>query len=291
MPRASSNPSLIEPETLHHRLGEPGLRILDTSWYLPQSGRDARGEYLQGHIHGAVFFDLDQNSDARSPLPHMLPTAAEFGRRMSALGLSSTDHIVVYDGSGANLSAARAWWMFRVFGHPQVAVLDGGLGLWRQLGFPLESGEQLLPPGDFTAQLDRGGVRSRDEVRKLLAGGGAQFADARSRARFEGREAEPRAGIRSGHLPGSRNVPYTELVDEEGKLLPRAALDALFRREGIDPAHPVVTLCGSGTSACAIALALDQLGAGDVAVYDGSWTEWGGAADLPIATGPAERLP
>ncbi|HTO73297.1 MAG TPA: rhodanese-like domain-containing protein, partial [Gemmatimonadales bacterium] len=223
-------------------------------------------------------------------LPHMLPSAEVFSRRMSALGLSNGDSIVVYDGSGANLSAARVWWMFRVFGHPDVAVLDGGLGRWKQLGFPLESGEQQLPPGEFTARPDPGGVRSLNDVKRML-GGPVQFVDARSRPRFEGREAEPRTGVRSGHLPGSRSVPYTELVDSEGRLLPAGDLRALFSRAGIDPSRAVVALCGSGTSACAIALALDQLGARDVAVYDGSWTEWGGAADLPIATGPAERLP
>jgi thiosulfate/3-mercaptopyruvate sulfurtransferase len=210
---------------------------------------------------------------------------------MSELGLSDDDFIVVYDGSGANLSAARAWWMFRIFGHAAVAVLDGGLGQWRREGRALESGEVHLPPGGFSAVLDSRQVRSLDEVRQALEGGSAQVVDVRARGRFEAIQPEPRPGLRSGHVPGSRNLPYDELVDPDGKLLPGPALLARLTAAGIDPARAIITMCGSGVSACALALVLEQLGGAKVAVYDGSWTEWGGRLDVAVATGPAGEIP
>jgi thiosulfate/3-mercaptopyruvate sulfurtransferase len=280
-------PSLVSTEWLEARLGGPGLRVVDGSWYLPASGRDPAAEYAAGHIPGAVFFDLDASSDRASPLPHMLPDAESFGRRMSMLGLSDTDDLVVYDGSGVNLSAPRVWWTFRTFGHDRVAVLDGGILKWRREGRPLETGVVAATPGRFTAQLDRTAVRDLEAVRANLGNGAEQVVDMRSAGRFTGATPEPRAGLRGGHVPRSVNLPYEELVAEDGTLLPRDALRRRIALAGIDPARPIVATCGSGTSACALVYALHVLGHDAVSVYDGSWTEWGGRADTPVSTGPA----
>jgi thiosulfate/3-mercaptopyruvate sulfurtransferase len=287
MPAPSSIPSIVSTSWLAQRLGQPGLKVVDASWYLPQSGREARAEFLAGHIPGAVFFDLDAVSDTQSPLPHMLPGADQFAAQVSRLGLSDDDMIVVYDGSGANLSAARAWWMFQVFGHGAVAVLDGGSGLWQREGRAIERGASAPSAGRFTARLDGRRVRSRGEVMAAAESGAAQVLDARSRTRFEGTEPEPRAGLRGGHIPGSLSLPYTELVDADGRLLPADRLRARFSEAGLDWRRPVIATCGSGVSACALVLGLSQLGVDDTAVYDGSWTEWGGRRDTPVATGPA----
>lgn len=289
MPAASSIPSTVSTGWLAERLDQGGLKVLDASWYLPQTGRDARAEYLAGHIPGAAWFDLDAASDPATSLPHMLPAAEAFAEAMGRLGLNDDDMIVVYDGSGANLSAARAWWMFRVFGHDRVAVLDGGLGLWRREGRPIATGKSARPAGRFTARLDSRLVRGRAEVEALVASGAAQLLDARSRGRFEGSEPEPRPGLRGGHIPGSRNLPCAELVDGNGRLLPLERLRARFRQAGFDGQRPVITLCGSGVTACALVLGLDALGVKDVAVYDGSWTEWGAGDTTPVATGPADE--
>jgi thiosulfate/3-mercaptopyruvate sulfurtransferase len=280
-------PSLVSTEWLDARLGGPGLRVVDGSWYLPASGRDPAEEYAAGHIPGAVFFDLDASSDRASPLPHMLPDAESFARRMSVLGLSDTDDLVVYDGSGVNLSAPRVWWTFRTFGHDRVAVLDGGIVKWRREGRPLEAGLVAAIPGRFTARLDRTAVRDLEAVRANLGRGAEQVVDMRSAGRFTGAIPEPRAGLRGGHVPRSVNLPYEELVAEDGTLLPRDALRRRIALAGIDPARPIVATCGSGTSACALVYALHVLGHDAVSVYDGSWTEWGGRADTPVSTGPA----
>jgi thiosulfate/3-mercaptopyruvate sulfurtransferase len=275
-------PALVSTDWLAARLGSPRLKVVDGSWYLPGSGRDAAAEYLRGHIPGAVFFDLDASSDPNSPLPHMLPAEPAFARRMEALGLDDRDDLVVYDGSGSNLSAARVWWMFRVFGHARVAVLDGGVGKWRREQRPLEQGPVASPPGRFTARLDREAIRDLAAVRSNLATRQELVVDLRPAGRFTGNEPEPRPGIRSGHLPGSRNLPYTELVAADGTILPEGQLRRRLRDRGIDLSQPVVATCGSGTSACTLVLALELLGFRDVAVYDGAWTEWGGRSDTPI---------
>ncbi|HUR94194.1 MAG TPA: 3-mercaptopyruvate sulfurtransferase [Gemmatimonadales bacterium] len=278
-------PALVSTEWLAAHLGAARLRVLDASWYLPTSGRDPAAEYSAGHIPGALFFDLDATSDATSPLPHMLPTASDFAQRMGALGLSDEDDIVVYDGSGANISAARAWWMFRIFGHPRVALLDGGMGKWRRERRAVETGRVLSAPGRFTARLDPADVRDLEAVRGLLSNPAEQILDARPAGRFAGTEPEPRAGLRGGHIPGSRSFPYPDLVGADGTLLPPDELRRRFAAAGIDLSRPIVTTCGSGTSACALVFALHVLGHDHVAVYDGSWTEWGGREDTPVETG------
>lgn len=275
-------PPLVSTEWLGARLGAPAVRIVDGSWYLPSDGRDAAREYAAAHIPGAVFFDLDASSDHSTSLPHMLPSAAEFAARMSALGLDDASDIVVYDGSGTNLSAARVWWMFRVFGHQSVTVLNGGFGAWRAEGRPMESGVLVPTPGTFTAHLDARRVRDLDMVRANIDSRHEQVIDARAAARFTGSAPEPRAGMRGGHIPGSLNLPYTEVVSPDGTVLPPDVLREKFKAIGADLARPIVLTCGSGTSACGLGLALELLGAPDISVYDGSWTEWGGRADTPI---------
>ena len=280
--------ALVTTEWLDGRLGRPGIRVVDGSMYLPGSGRDAAAEYAQAHLPGAVFFDVEASSDPRSPLPHMLPTPAEFAERMSALGLDDADDIIVYDGSGANLSAARVWWMFRVFGHERVAVLDGGSGKWRREGRPMESGTPSPRRGHFTARSPSAdAVRDLEQVRSLIGAGGVQIVDMRSAGRFGASEPEPRPGLRGGHIPGSRNLPYNELVTEDGTLLAPDALRRRISAAGIDPSRPVVATCGSGVSACTLIHALHVLGHDQVALYDGAWSEWGGRAETPVETGRA----
>jgi thiosulfate/3-mercaptopyruvate sulfurtransferase len=285
----SDLPPVVSTDWLATRLGSPDLRVVDGSWYLPASGRDPAREYAAGHIPGAVFFDLDASSDPNTPLPHMLPSAATFAARMSALGLNDSDDLVVYDGSGANLSAARVWWTFRVFGHQRVAVLDGGIGKWRNETRPLEKGVVNLPAGRFTARLDQSAVRDLAAIRANLRHPREQLVDLRSTGRFTGTEPEPRAGLRSGHVPGSRNLPFTELVSSDGTILPEPALRRRLAAAGIDLSQPIIATCGSGTSACALVLGLELLGHRDAAVYDGAWTEWAGRTDTPIESGsPSE---
>lgn len=277
---------LVTTAWLAGHLDDPDLLVVDASWYLPAMGRNPRAEYRAGHIPGAVFWDLDALSLQGTTLPHMLPDPATFARQAGRLGIGPDTGVVVYDGSGNNLSAARVWWELRLHGHDRVAVLDGGLGKWKVEGRPLEAGVVERLPTRFEARLRPDMVRSLDQVQAGL-GGPTQLVDARSPGRFAATEPEPRPGIRGGHIPGARNVPYPELVSEDGTLLPADQLRRRFEGAGVDLSRPAITSCGSGVSACAVALALTLAGQPDVAVYDGSWTEWGGRDDTPVETGPA----
>lgn len=278
---------IVETEWLASHLNAPGVVVLDGSMHLPTAKRDAKAEYSAEHVPGAIFFDIDEISDENSRLPHMLPSAAKFASRMKAMGIGDGMKIVVYDSEGL-YSAARVWWMFRIMGHDDVAILNGGLKKWKAEGRPLEDG---VPPRrserHFTARYHADLVRSVEDVKALIGNPSVQIVDARSAARFEGTVPEPRAGLRSGHIPGARNVPFTSLLRADGTLKPAEVLAKVFADAGVDPGKPVVASCGSGVTAGVVAFALAMLGHPDAAVYDGSWTEWGADARLPIETGPA----
>jgi thiosulfate/3-mercaptopyruvate sulfurtransferase len=275
--------SLVSTEWLAAHLTVPDVKVVDATWYLPTMQRDAKSEYAQSHIPGAVYFDIDDIADAGSPLPHMLPDPVKFSSRVRKLGLGDGTRIIVYDNNRYSASA-RAWWMFRVFGHEEVAVLDGGLAKWRAEGRPLDDRTVRPREAHFTARLNSLLVRDLEQIRANLVARREQVLDVRSAARFAGTEPEPRAGLRPGHIPASANLPYTDLISADGTLLSAADLRRRFSASGVDVEKPIVTSCGSGVTACTAALALDQIGAPAVAVYDGSWTEWGGRGDTPIGT-------
>lgn len=279
--------ALVSTEWLAAHMNAPDVRIVDGSFFLPAQKRDPKAEYAQKHIPGAVFFDIDEIADTESPLPHMLPSPEKFSARVRKLGLGDGNRIVVYDTSPMT-GACRVWWMFRAMGHKDVAVLDGGLPKWEAEGRPLTDDPTVAKDRHFTARLDNTLVRSIDDVRGLLESKREQVVDARAAGRFKGETPEPRAGLRSGHMPGAYNLPYTDLLDSRsGTMLPAEQLKARIAASGIDPARKVTASCGSGVTACVIGLALYLTGSPEAAIYDGSWTEWGGRADTPIVTGPA----
>lgn len=273
---------IVSTAWLAERLKEPDLRIVDAPFYMPGDTRTPKGEFEKEHIPGAVLFDLEEISDHDNPLPHMLALPGAFAQAVGRLGISDGDRVVVYDHMGL-LSAARVWWNFRAMGHDEVYVLDGGLPRWIAEDRPLSRGPVTSVPQTFTPVFRPALVRDLRQVEAGLAGG-IQVLDARPRGRFQGTEPEPRPGVPSGHMPGARNTPHAELL-EDGALKSKAALQALFKGEGVDVEKPVITTCGSGVSAAIIALALARLGKWDAPVYDGSWTEWASTPGVRIAAG------
>ncbi len=274
--------ALIDATALRRRLGDVSLRVLDATIWLPGEGREARAEYAAGHIPGARFFDIETFSDPDTTLPHMAPTAGRFAKLAGALGLSGDEEVVVYDQRGL-FSAPRAWWLLRLFGHPRVAVLDGGLPAWRAAGHPVESGApEPWPAATFRPDLRAARVRGIGDVLDNLASGHELVLDARAAARFTGSAPEPRPGMRSGHIPGSRNLPFTDLLVAGKTMLPPDALRARLAASGADGSRPVVTSCGSGITATVLTLAMLVAGLPEGAVYDGSWSEWGGRPDTPV---------
>lgn len=278
---------IVETSWLAEHLDAPDLVVLDGSWHLPTLKRDPKAEYLAEHIPGALFFDIDDLSDETSDLPHMLPSTTKFASRMKRMGLGDGLRIVAYDTAGL-FSAARVWWTFRAMGHHDVAVLNGGFSKWKSEGRPVESGEPLRrTERHFTPRGDASLVRDVHDIKAHIAKGDVQLVDARAPSRYAGAEPEPRPGVRSGHIPGARNVHYAKLLNADGTLKSVPELRQAFLDGGVDPTAPIVTTCGSGVTAAILSLALTALGNQNVPVYDGSWSEWGRAdSGLPIATGP-----
>jgi thiosulfate/3-mercaptopyruvate sulfurtransferase len=272
---------VVSTAWLADRLGDPDLRILDATWYLPHLRHDAQAEYRQAHVPGAVYFDIDAVADRRRGLPHMLPDAATFGEAVGALGVGDGDRVVVYGGKHL-IASARVWWTFRAFGHDRVAVLDGGFPRWHEEGRPVEAGAVSPARRHFTARHRPELVTALDDLRRNIETRTAQVVDARSAGRFAGTEPEPRPGLRSGRIPGSLNLAYDRLFRADGALLPAGELRRVFEDARVDLSQPVATTCGSGVSACVLALGLHLAGRPDVSVYDGSWAEWGGREDVPV---------
>ena len=275
---------LVSTAWLAQHLSDPDLRLLDASWYLPDAGRNARAEYSAAHIPGARFFDIDEISDQRSALPHTAPPPEKFISRMRAMGVGDGQQVVIYDGAGL-FSAARVWWTFRLMGKQDVAVLDGGLPKWRAEGLPLDDLPPVIKDRHMTVQRQARLIRDVTQVAAASKLGDHEILDARSPARFRGDAAEPRPGLRSGHIPGARNLHYATLLTEDGTLRSPEGLRAVMAAAGVNLTKPVITSCGSGVTAAIINLALERIGHRNHALYDGSWAEWGMYGDLKVAKG------
>lgn len=276
--------TLVSTQWLAQHLKDPDLRVIDASWYLPDQNRNARAEYEAGHIPGARFFDIDEISDQRSALPHMAPPPEKFISRMRAMGVGDGHQVVVYDGAGL-FSAARVWWTFRLMGKLDVAVLDGGLPKWRAEGREIEDMPPVLRDRHMTVSRQNHLVKDVTQVAQAAKLGLAEIVDARSAARFRGEAPEPRPGLRSGHIPGSKNLPFAQVLNPDGTMREGNALRDVFTAAGVDLARPVITTCGSGVTAAVLSLALERLGHRNHALYDGSWSEWGMYDDLKVAKG------
>lgn len=278
--------TLVSTEWLAAHLKNPDLRVLDGSWYLPAAGRDPRAEYEAAHIPGARFFDIDDIADHRSELPHMAPPAEKFISRLRAMGIGDGHQVIVYDGAGL-VSAARVWWLFKLMGQPNVAVLDGGLPKWQAEGHEVEDLPPMVRDRHMTVRVQNNLVRDVTQVSQAAKLGDHAIIDARSAGRFAGTEPEPRDGLRGGHIPGSSNVPFSNLSNADGTMKDPADLRAIFEAAGVDLSKPAITTCGSGVTAAILNLALERMGKHDHALYDGSWAEWGAFSTLPVKTGDA----
>lgn len=277
---------IVETDWLAEHLDSPDVVILDGSTHLPTSGRNARQEFGAAHIPGAYFFDIDEVSDKKNPLPHMLPSTVQFASQVKAMGIGDGTHVIVYDSEGL-YSAARVWWMFRVMGHDDVSVLNGGLKKWKAEGRTVtDEASPKRQPLHFTPRANAALVKDADDVKSLIGNPTVQIVDARAAGRYTGSTPEPRKGLRSGRIPTSLNVPFGTLLNSDGTLKDTAGLKEVFAKAGVDIERPVVASCGSGVTAGVVAFALSQLGQTNAAVYDGSWSEWGAREDLPIETGP-----
>ncbi|MFO1202639.1 MAG: 3-mercaptopyruvate sulfurtransferase [Tabrizicola sp.] len=277
--------TLVSTDWLAKHLRDPDLRVLDASWYLPAQNRDAKAEYAAGHIPGARFFDIDEISDQRSSLPHMAPPPEKFISRLRAMGVGDGHQVVVYDGAGI-FSAARVWWTFRLMGKMDVAVLDGGFPKWKAEGREIEDMPPVIRDRHMTVSRQNQLVKDVTQVAHAAKLGEAEILDARSAARFRGEAPEPRAGLRSGHIPGSKNIPFGEVLNADGTMKSPAALKEVFEAAGVELKKPAITSCGSGVTAAILSLALERIGHRNHSLYDGSWAEWGMYDDLRVATGP-----